>query len=223
MARTLTFFHTAPPNEALFESLMRELAPEIPTRHVVESHHLDAAVAAGQVTPEIEAGVRRGLLAAIDPESALLVCTCSTIGGCADRTAHPAVPITRIDRAMAEQAIAAGNRILIAACVPSTLGPTRELIEDVATAAGRAVQLELKLMPDAWAVFQRGDKPGYWAAIAAELRDCAGSHDAIVLAQASMAGAAPLLSGLRIPVLASPRLGVEAAIAAYRTRLQAEV
>jgi hypothetical protein len=216
MPSTLTFFHTAPANQELFESLMRELAPGIPTRHVVEAQHLEAAVAAGQVTPEIEAAVRRGLLAAIDADTALVVCTCSTIGGCADRTTHPRVPVTRIDRAMAEHAIAAGSRILIAACVPSTIGPTRELLAGAAHAAGRTVQLDDKLMPEAWAFFQRGDRQGYWEAIAAGLRQAARGYDAVVLAQASMAGAAALLADLGIPVLASPRLGVEAAIAAYR-------
>ncbi|MBL8230678.1 MAG: hypothetical protein JNL98_19455 [Bryobacterales bacterium] len=212
---TLTFFHTAPANEALFEALIRELAPGIPTRHVVEPQHLEQSVAAGQVTPEIDAGVRQSLLAAIGPETGLLVCTCSTIGGCADRTTHARVPITRIDRAMAEQAVAAGRRILIAACVPSTLAPTRELVEDAAARAGRQVNLDVQLMREPWDLFLQGDKPGYWAAIAARLRECAADYDAIVLAQASMAGAAPLLADLPVPVLASPRIGVEAAIAAY--------
>jgi hypothetical protein len=117
---------------------------------------------------------------------------------------------------MAEHAIAAGSRILIAACVPSTIGPTRELLAGAAHAAGRTVQLDDKLMPEAWAFFQRGDRQGYWEAIAAGLRQAARGYDAVVLAQASMAGAAALLADLGIPVLASPRLGVEAAIAAYR-------
>jgi hypothetical protein len=40
--------------------------------------------------------------------------------------------------------------------------------------------------------------------------------DVVVLAQASMAGAAPLCAGLPLPVLSSPSLGLEAALAAYR-------
>jgi hypothetical protein len=40
--------------------------------------------------------------------------------------------------------------------------------------------------------------------------------DAVVLAQASMAPAAALLADQPVPVLASPRLGLEAAVAAWR-------
>jgi len=48
------------------------------------------------------------------------------------------------------------------------------------------------------------------------LREGAAGFDCIVLAQASMAGAADLLQGLPIPVLSSPRIGMEAAVTAYR-------
>jgi hypothetical protein len=43
-----------------------------------------------------------------------------------------------------------------------------------------------------------------------------GGSDAIILAQASMAPAADRLGDLGIPVLSSPRLGAEAAVAVWR-------
>ena len=49
------------------------------------------------------------------------------------------------------------------------------------------------------------------------LAGAAANADVIILAQASMAGAAELVSDLGVPVLSSPPLGVEAAISAYRS------
>jgi hypothetical protein len=53
-------------------------------------------------------------------------------------------------------------------------------------------------------------------AIAAGLDARAGDAQAVVLAQASMAPVAERCGGLSIPILSSPRLGVEAAAAAFR-------
>ena len=76
------------------------------------------------------------------------------------------------------------------------------------------MQLRDLLCESAWACFERGDLGGYAQAIAAELRAGAGTADVIVLAQASMAAAAPLCVDLGIAILSSPRLGLEAALAA---------
>ena len=65
-----------------------------------------------------------------------------------------------------------------------------------------------------------GDSAGYHAAIAAALAGQRGRGDVIVLAQASMAGAAELCADLGVPILSSPRLGVEAALAALDQRLR---
>jgi len=127
------------------------------------------------------------------------------------------VPVQRIDRAMAEAAVAKGSRILIAACVASTVGPTSDLVAKVAQEAGRDVVLRVVLIADAWPKFMAGDVQGYQAAIVERLAAEKGDADVVVLAQASMAGAAPEAERrLGLPVLTSPRLGVTAAIAAWR-------
>ena len=115
---------------------------------------------------------------------------------------------------MAQRAIALGDRILVAAALASTLVPTRALILDAAHAAGKPIELRDLLCESAWAFFERGDLAGYAQAIAKELRAAADAADVIVLAQASMAAAAPLCEDLGVPILSSPRLGLEAALAA---------
>src|SRR6185295_9739759 len=95
----------------------------------------------------------------------------------------------------------------------TTLAPTRELIVGAAQEKGRAVEIEMLSLPEAWAHFERGDTDAYLSAIAAAVSRAATSADVAVLAQASMAGAVDRCAGIGIPVLASPRLGVEAAMA----------
>jgi hypothetical protein len=207
----LTFFHTTASNETLFRGLLAEMGPEIPSRHVLAADLLDRATAQGRVTPEIAVDVKARMRAALDEGARMLLCTCSTLGTCADQMKEPRV--TRIDRAMAHLATAAGGRVLVAACVASTLDPTANLLRE---SAPETTQIETLLMADLWPHFQAGERTLYWQGIAERLRQKASAFDCIVLAQASMAGAADLLSDLPIPVLSSPRIGMEAAIAAYR-------
>ena len=207
----LTLFHTTASNETLFRTLLAEMGPEIPSRHVLAADLLDRATAQGRVTPDIAVDVKGRMQSALIDGARMLLCTCSTLGTCADEMNDPRV--LRIDRAMARRAVAEGGRVLVAACVASTLEPTVKLLRE---SAPETTQIETLLMADLWPHFQAGERTLYWQGIAERLRKQASEYDCIVLAQASMAGAAGLLSDLPIPVLSSPRIGIEDAITAYR-------
>ncbi|XYH99369.1 hypothetical protein ACMHYB_06235 [Sorangium sp. So ce1128] len=205
---------------ATFDRLLAEMAPTIPAKHVVDESLLRDARASG-LTPEVARRIDKAILSAIAGGSAVVLCTCSTIGGCAERAGQNAGhPVLRVHRAMAERAVAAGGRILVAATLASTLAPTRELLLEVAARAGRAISVVEALFEEAWAHFERGDQAGYLQAIAAKLRDVAPSADAVVLAQASMADAVALCPDLPVPVFSSPRPGLEAAMRAYSAVVQ---
>lgn len=207
----LTLFHTTASNEALFRALLAEMGPEIPARHILAADLLDRAIAQGRVTADIAADVKDRMQAALDDSAGMLLCTCSTLGTCADEMNNPRV--LRIDRAMARRAVAKGGRVLVAACVESTIEPTVKLLGE---SAPETTRIETLLMADLWPHFQLGESMIYWQRIAERLRKQASTYDCIVLAQASMAGAADLLGDLPVPVLSSPRIGLEAAITAYR-------
>jgi Asp/Glu/hydantoin racemase len=213
----LSFLHTAESNVAAVSKLMAELAPDVPIRHQLAAELLAEAVKAGTVTDAVAKGVRERLADAATGAS-VVVCTCSTIGAVAEAAngTLPA-PVQRIDRAMAEVAVGKGRRILVAACVASTVGPISDLIAKVAREAGRPADLRVVLIAEAWPRFLAGDVKGYEAMIVDRLTREKGDAEVVVLAQASMAGAAPEAERrLGLPVLTSPRLGVTAAIAAWR-------
>lgn len=213
----LILFHTASSNVEIFDALLRQMAPDIPARHVVDEAILCDVRDAGTVTPAVSARVRSGLTPLLH-HSALVLCTCSTIGALAEQISRR---VMRVDRPMAERAVSLGRRIGVAATLQSTLAPTQALLHEVAQQAGQPIETIELFIPSAWPFMARGDQVGYAREIAAHLAAaCARDRfDVIVLAQASMAVAEPLCAELPCPVLSSPRLGVEAAVRAYRAHL----
>jgi Asp/Glu/Hydantoin racemase len=204
---TIGFLHTADVHVPTFRALRAELVPDWPDRHEVAPELLAEARARG-VTPELVATLDDRLRALAEAGADLIVCTCSTIGGLAEQRS-PGVPVLRADRPMAEAAVAAGTRIAVLAAVESTVEPTLALLRD----AGPHLTPVVRLCLTAWPSFESGDLPGYAARIAAAAREAAPAADVIVLAQASMAPAADLLTDLPIPVLTSPRTAVARAVA----------
>jgi hypothetical protein len=215
MSKTLAFLHTSPVHIATFDRLLAEIDPSVTARHIVDESLLNDARTAGEITPVLEQRIVALLHDASAPNGAVVLCTCSTIGGSAEAAGTRAGDVVlRVDRPMAERAVALGDRILVAAALASTLAPTRALILDAASAAGKPIELHDLLCEPAWALFEQGDLVGYAQAIANQLHTSVGTADVIVLAQASMAAAVPLCVDLGIPILSSPRLGLEAALAA---------
>lgn len=224
MAKELAFLHTAPTNVATFARLLAEIDPSIPARHVVDESLLNEARAVGMTPALVERvhGTLTDMLAGSDGADApaVVLCTCSTIGGCAEEVVAPdGRAVLRVDRAMAERAVTLGQRIVVAAALQSTLEPTNALLLAVAAQRGRTITLVPLLCEGAWSRFEAGDQAGYWAMIAEKLAGAEALGDVIVLAQASMAGAVALCDQVRVPILSSPRLGMEAAVAAYRARV----
>jgi hypothetical protein len=201
---TVGFLHTANVHVETFRALVAELGPGIRDVHVVDPVLLARAGAPG--TPARIAGRVAELRAA---GADVVVCTCSTIGGMAEALGG----VLRVDRPMAEAAVAQGPRIAVVYAVESTLEPTRALLRE----AG-AVTITAVPCLDAWASFAGGDLEAYRQMVASEARKAAAEADVVVLAQASMAPAATLLTDLPIPVLTSPRIAVERAVAACQDR-----
>jgi Asp/Glu/hydantoin racemase len=152
--------------------------------------------------------------------SALLV-TCSSVSRAVARVRdRAAIPLFAIDDPMAAEAVRIGGRIAVVATAPTTLEPSRDLLQAAAVRAGAKIQVCLHLVEDALPALLAGDGETHDRLLSAALRDVARDADVILLAQASMAR---VLADLRvaplpIPVLASPQL----ALAAVRGLLLAE-
>lgn len=210
----LGLLHTAAPHRGRFDGLLSELAPAGTTWiHSVREELLREAL---ESVPELHrtASISAALKELRGNGAAQILCTCSSIGSLAEIAgAALTLPTLRVDRPMAEAAVRQGRHILVAACLPSTLAPTIRLLNECAAADDRQVEIETMLLPSAWHWFQEGNEAAFVRAIADAMLNAPPTADVVVLAQASMAGAAALLTELAMPVLSSPRLGVEAALA----------
>ncbi len=216
----LALLHTAPAHVAGFDAVLRQQAPQLAAQHAVDERLLADAQRLGTEDDGLRQRVHAAMQAlAARSQARVVVCTCSTIGGLAETTPASGFVATRVDRAMADRAVRQGPRVLLVAALASTLAPTAALLAETATRAGRPLAITPLLLDEAWACFLRGDLPAYHAALVQGVLPQAAAADVVVLAQASMAPAQPALQALLpagVEALASPALGVAAALALWR-------
>lgn len=215
--RGIAFLHTTRGHAATFGSLVTEMAPEIPVRHIVAEPLLASARHAGVVTADIADQCRVQLQALADTGARVVVCTCTSLGSCFDETVTATgTHLQRIDRAVAEAACASNKPLTLVACLETTLAPTLDLLNRIAAANGQKLDLQTVVLREAWTLFEAGDHPGFLRAVAEGIRVHVPPGRVVVLTQASMAGAVRHLEDLPLTVLSSPRPGVERAVATWR-------
>lgn len=225
----LAFLHTSPVHIKTFGDLVQELSPGLAVFHHVDESLLRDARNLGMDDAGLRQRVEQAMQAAAATGAGMVVCTCSSIGAIAERMGkRGGFSAARIDRAMAERAVALGPRILLVAALESTLLPTTELLQESAMVADKPIAITTLLVEAAWAHFQNGDKTAYVqtivqtirqylrADVLADVRANEAAIDVVVLAQASMAAVADELTCLGKPVLSSLRLGLHATISSLQ-------
>lgn len=208
----ISCLHSADSNIQIFEAARRQLRlDDVVLRHRVRADLLAAAEKAGNaVDPVLQrAAAELGILAG-SADAVLL--TCSTLGPAAALAqATTRVPVLRVDQALADEAVKTGGTVIVLCAAGATISPTRTLFERSAVLTG--AEVEIRLVPGAWDRFRAGDQDAYLSMVA-EAADLAAREGqaTIVLAQASMAGAAGLCRD--VAPLTSPAVGLAAAVAA---------
>jgi Asp/Glu/hydantoin racemase len=207
----VVFIHTVNGNVDAFTKLADELMPGADPVHLVDESLLQDTIRDGALTDDVRSRFREHLDEAVAGGADVVMFTCSSVGPAADGlTDAVGVRVLRVDEAMAERAVSMGPRIGVAATLPTTLGPTGDLIRAAAARLGRPVSVDTQLATGAFQALQAGDGARHDELVRAALAELAGRVDVVVLAQASMARA---LAGAQevngVPVLTSPRLGVE--------------
>ncbi len=202
--------HTSDAHRRTFDALVGEIDPASRTVTVVDETLLARARRTDPSDPMVIDSLRQRLGQLVDRGAESIICTCSTIGGVAESEgARIGIDVVRVDRAMAERAVAVGGRIVVLATLESTVAPTCELIEVSAEAQAASVAVVPMIVVGAWARFEAGDVAAYHALVADAIVRAGDDADVIVLAQASMAPGADRVD-LPVPVLSSPRSAVTA-------------
>ncbi len=214
MPKTLAFIHTSPLTIPVFASLATEKMPDIEIFHMLDESLLKNTLAAGRLE---KATVRRlvGMVESAGQAGAdVVMVACSSIGPAVDVARRMVdFPVVRVDEAMAEEAVWAGERIGVAATLASTLEPTCALIRSRAKTLGLERTIVERLCAGAFDAVRRGDAEEHDRIVGEGLEELAGEADVIVLAQASMARVAETLPPEKrtVPILSSPASGVDRA------------
>lgn len=215
----LAFLHTSAVHVETFGRFARQCDDSVPVNHEVRADLLEMALASGADSELLRSALCAALQQLAADGASVIVCTCSTIGGVAEAAAVRGCTVLRVDRAVAEEAVASGRRILLVAALATALQQTQVLLCRVALERGHVIDVVEVVCEHAWAHFERGDTSGYLTEVAKCVASAACSGDLVLLAQASMAAVAQLIDRSDVIILSSPQLGVQAALAAYRSSL----
>jgi Asp/Glu/hydantoin racemase len=122
------------------------------------------------------------------------------------------IPIVMVDDGMTERAVAMGARIGVAATAAATLRPTAMALEQAANKMGKTINIQTYLADGALDVLMKEkNRERHDELVLDLLKRAEKENDLIVLAQGSMITLEPYLSQIAVPVLTSPRLGVQKA------------
>ncbi|MBV9173777.1 MAG: Asp/Glu/hydantoin racemase [Chloroflexi bacterium] len=213
----VTLIHTVAGLAPVFNGLAREVLPS-GTRvvHVVDEDLLQDTIRRGSIADETRSRLASYVDFAAQSGADAVMVTCSSVGPVVDAltdssSSNNRVPLMRVDLAMADEAVQRGARIGVLGTLKTTLEPTAALIRARALAAGRTVTVEARVADGAFEALQGGDTEEHDRRVMAVMQELLGRVDVLVLAQASMARVADQLpqDGRRVPILTSPRLGVE--------------
>jgi len=210
--KRLGLLHTSATLVPIFAQLCKVKLPQIDVFNLVDDSLIKDVIAHGRLRPQTARRVTQLVALAEDAGADFVMVTCSSIGAAVETAATLAtVPVLRVDRRMADQAVATGRRIGVVATLSTTLEPTAELIQRRAAVAGQPIELNSRLCEGAFDALMSGDAAKHDAMVAAALQQLATEVDVIALAQASMARVVETLSEAdrRVPILASPPLAVE--------------
>jgi Asp/Glu/hydantoin racemase len=197
--------------EPVFKNLFSELLPDVQVIDFVDSDVLAAVNRDGGIN---QSHIRRMVHLAQAAEDAgvdLIFSACSSLGPSMD-VARKMVktPVIKIDDAMTQKAVERANTIGVMATVPTTLGPTIDLLNQQAEIQHKTIQVKPHLVDGAWNILMSGDRPRYENMVLDGAKTLAPQVELIVLAQASMSRLAPMLANKTgMQVLSSPRLAVE--------------
>lgn len=207
----IAVLHTSPATLEVFGKLLRERLPGQRVINILDDSILPELRDNGGDVSAVLPRWRAYAHTARDRGAGLILNACSSIGAfCAPMEAELGIPVVRVDAAMAHKAMAKGDRIAAVATLKTTLGPTCELLEATAQAAGRLPAIEPVLVEGAYEALMAGDQARHDDLLAAALEEAARRNDVVVLAQASMARVLPRIAPSEQPkFLVSPPLAVE--------------
>lgn len=212
MAKKIFFIHTVSGLVDMFKSLCEELIPGSKLCHISDESLIQGLLAAGGLTPAVYRRICDHVVEAEQSGADAIQFTCSSISPCADVARHlVSKPLLKIDEPMVEHAVKNYKRIGIIATAPTTLKPSKDLVNEKARAQKGIIKVESVLCRGAFDAFLAGNMSEHDKIVSTHLLDLMKKVDVVLLAQASMMRIVDTLDEKEktVPVLSSPRLAIE--------------
>lgn len=210
--KTVGLIHTSATLVPVFAELCNKYLPNTKVFNIVDDSLIKNVISCGELTPATARRVDNYVGSAEAAGADFILVTCSSIGAAVEASAaFTNVPVLRVDQPMADQAVQTGSRIGVIATLPTTLGPTGDLVRRRAAVAGKEIELVAVLCEGAFDALMSGDAATHDAMVANALKELVNRVDVIVLAQASMARVVAALDekDKKVPILASPEIAIQ--------------
>ncbi len=214
MSKTLGLIHTSATLVPVFQELIDQYlkGKDIKVFNIVDDSLIKNTIARNKFTEDTARRVVDYVGSAEAAGADYIMVTCSSIGSAVETAADlTGVPVLRVDQPMADKAVAMGTKIGVVATLPTTLGPTSDLVARRAQHAGKTIELTSKLCEGAFEALMGGQPEVHDKMVAEALIELSAEVEVILLAQASMARVVSQLSDedKRVPILASPAIAME--------------
>ena len=196
-----------------FNRLFSEIVPGAHVSNLVDEDLLNTLNLNKGITPSIIQRICQYCIFAEAAGADLIFSQCSSTRAgieCARKMVR--IPVVMVDDGMTEKAVSMGLRIGVAATAAATINPTVSALAQVAKNEGKVIEVKTYLADGALDVLMKEkNREKHDALVLNLLKQAEKENDVIVLAQGSMITLEPYLSQFSVPVLTSPRLGVEKA------------
>lgn len=214
MPKTLALIHTSMVFvnvETMMKDMFAEIMPDVRLINIVDDSLLPDVMKTGVIDDDVQRRMSAYVRAAEDTGADAVLSLCSSLGPTIDPTRDTVeIPVIKIDDPMTRRAVELGRDIGVMATVPTTLGPTIDLIRENAAEMGKEVTIHDRLVEDAFQILMGGDKDKHDQMVIDTARELGKQVDIIVFAQASMTRLAPTVEAVTgLQVLTSPRLAIE--------------
>ena len=202
--------HTAHISVEDIKAQFKKQLPEVELINIVDDSLLEEVLANKAPTPGIISRMSDYYRNLQELGCSCALNQCSSVGEAADivsKLVH--IPIVKIDGPMAKQAVEIGSRVAVVATAISTVEPSSRLVESYAGQAGKDVSVSRCFVEGAFEfLLKTGDRQKHNELVIAKVKEAAGNHDVVVLAQGSMYHLIPLIGDIGVPVLTSIETGV---------------
>jgi Asp/Glu/hydantoin racemase len=207
----LAIIHTTPVTIEPLKKLAEKYLANYEVVNFLDDTILPSLLSTGGNIEKIEHKLIQYSIFAKEAEADIILFACSSVGEVAIKVEQKvAIPVVRIDEAMAEQAVHQGDKIAVIATLSTTLNPTVALLKQKADQFKKNNQILTFLADEAYSALMEGDKERHDTILANEISRLAEESDVVVLAQASMARVlAHLSEEVKEKCLTSPELGMQ--------------